>query len=85
MEVDESSIVSQDAPPTCSQPLHVKRILKALDLKAFMQPSSKHADNSSDEDNKIVIVDEDSEEGGQDGRKDSTNGDSECTVLLKDD
>lgn len=79
MEIEESSILSQEATPTCSEPLHVKRVLKALELEAFLQPVSNVDNNTSDEENKIVIVDDDLEEE-QDVRKDSTNGDLKGTL-----
>lgn len=65
MEIEKSR--EPEPTPSCSEPLHVKRIKQALDLGIFLNQFSA---DSSDDDDAIVIDDDDSE------TKDENTGDS---------
>lgn len=58
MEQEEMSY--QEATPSCSQPLHIKRIERALNLNIVLQQQDRA--DSTDEDYPITI-DDDSDEG----------------------
>lgn len=64
MELEQTQNVLQDISSSCSQPLHVKRIEKALEIKSFMQQFLKNKTDSSDEDSKDIGVDDESERTG---------------------
>lgn len=55
MELNQSQKVLQGTSTSCSQPLHVKRIEKALELKSFMHQFLNNKAESSDEDSKHLV------------------------------
>lgn len=69
MELNQSKKKLQDTGTSCSQPLHVKRIEKALELKSFMHQFLNNKTESSDEDSSDIVVDDDSKRTTNDNVK----------------